>query len=169
MKKILKILCLLLMVSGPVFASEKKSIVILPFSLIDSQQENLPFPDKAVRLTEASALLKQRFREESLYEIRESAEIDAEIARQLQRYDLHDCNGCEQDIAAVARADRVLIAWVQRATALILNVNIEIREAPSGRVLLRKSSEIRGNTGSNWRRAVKHIVRSLVAKNQGNL
>lgn len=170
MKKLLLILFLVVMATAPSLANEqKKSIVLLPFGLIDSQQDSVPFPDKAARLSEASALLRQRFKEESLYRVLESEQIDAEIARQLQRYDLHDCNGCEQKIAAVANADRVLIGWVQRATALILNVNIEIRDAASGEVLLRKSSEIRGNTPGNWRRAVKHIVRSLVAKNQGNL
>ncbi len=170
MKKLLFTLFLAVIAAAPALADEKKkSIVLLPFGLIDSQQDSLPFPEKAARLSEASALLRQRFREESLYQVLESELIDAEIARQLKRYDFHDCNGCEREIAAVAKADRVLIGWVQRATALILNVNIEIRDGATGEVLLRKSSEIRGNTPGNWRRAVKHIVRSLVARNQGNL
>lgn len=168
--KFFLVFLLMLVILGPLsFADERKSLVILPFGLVDSAGELVPFPDKAEKLAIATDLLARRFREESFYKILESAEIAREIDKQLARYDLFECNGCELDIAALAGADRVLIAWVQRATALILNVNIEIKDAATGTTLLRKSAEIRGNTDANWRRAVKHIVRSMMAKGQGNL
>lgn len=149
-------------------ASEPKTIVLLPFELIDSTAELIPFPEKDIQLASVTKLLRQKFVEEQLYVVLSSPEIDAEIARQQLRYHLADCNGCEHDIAQLAGADRVLIAWVQRATALILNVNIEIRDGRTGEIVLRKSSEIRGNTEANWRRAIRHIVRSMVERGQAN-
>lgn len=160
---------LLLFVGWPAaLANEPKTIVLMPFELFDSTAELIPFPEKDVQLASVTTLLRQKFEEEQLYVVLSSPEIDAEVARQQLRFDLADCNGCEQDIAKLAGADRVLIAWVQRATALILNVNIEIRDVQTGETVLRKSSEIRGNTDANWRRAVRHIVRSMVERGQAN-
>ncbi|MFK7966362.1 MAG: DUF3280 domain-containing protein [Burkholderiaceae bacterium] len=149
-------------------ANETKTIVLLPFELIDSAAELVPFPDKDERLRMVSSQLHEQFVEKQLYRVLSSPEIDAAIKLQQSRYNLSDCNGCEQDIAKVAGSDRVLIAWVQRATALILNVNIDIRDTQTGETVLRKSSEIRGNTDANWRRAVRHIVRSMVDRDQAN-
>ncbi len=148
--------------------TSRKSLVMLPFGLVDSMQEIVPFADKVEKLQMITDLLEESFRREGFYRILSSPEISYEVERQQKRYDLFDCNGCERDIAVVAGADRVLIAWVQRATALILNVNIEISDVASGETLLRKSAEIRGDTPANWRRAVRYIVRSMVASGQGN-
>ncbi len=140
----------------------------MPFELIDSQAEVLPFEDSAERLREAGVRLKQRIRDEGIYRVVESERADTEVKRWQRQFDLVDCQGCEFEIARVADAQRVIVAWAQRATALIINLNIEVRDVDSGAVVLAKSSEMRGSTARNWERAIDHIVRSMIDKGQRN-
>ena len=82
---------------------------------------------------------------------------------------LHECNGCELDIARSLHADRVLVGWVQKVSNLIVNINIQIEDAATGAVLLNKSVDLRGNTDESWRRGISYLVKDMIDKNQGNL
>jgi hypothetical protein len=79
-----------------------------------------------------------------------------------------DCNGCDVEIARQAGVDRLLVGWVQKVSNLILNVNIEVREASSGKPVLVKSVDLRGNTDQTWQRGIDYLVRDMVEKRQGN-
>jgi hypothetical protein len=57
---------------------------------------------------------------------------------------------------------------VQKVSNLILNLNIEIRDASTGRAVLAKSVDRRGNTDQSWQRGVDFLVRDMVEKGQGN-
>ena len=85
------------------------------------------------------------------------------------RWWIHECNGCELDIARTLQADRVLIGWVQKVSNLIVNINIQIEDVATGAILLNKSVDLRSNTDESWRRGVSYIVKSMIEKNQGNL
>ena len=65
-------------------------------------------------------------------------------------------------------ADRVMTAWVQKVSNLILNINIQINDVASGQPLLNKSVDIRGNTDASWERGIRYMVRSMEEKGQGN-
>lgn len=145
-----------------------RRVVVLPFELIDSSDGGVPFPEREQRLAEMTDRLRDGLTEKGLYRVVDSAEIRATIARLKKRYDLRDCNGCEAEVAKVAEVDRVLVPWVQMVSNLILNVNLEIRDAKSGEALLNKSADIRGNTQPNLLRAIGYILRSMVEKEQGN-
>ncbi len=60
--------------------------------------------------------------------------------------------------AARGGAERVALCWVQKVSNLILNVNIEVRDAASGATLYAKSVDIRGNTDESWLRGVRRLV-----------
>jgi hypothetical protein len=74
---------------------------------------------------------------------------------------------CNHRIARRAGAERILLGWVQKVSNLILNVNIEIRDASTASVLA-KSVDLRGNTALSWQRGVDFLVRDKVDKRQGN-
>ena len=84
------------------------------------------------------------------------------------RQSLLGCNGCEVDIARKAGADRILLAWVQKVSNLILNINIEVRDAETGKVVLAKSVDLRGNTDKSWQRGIDFMVRDMVENEQGH-
>ena len=73
-----------------------------------------------------------------------------------------ECGGCEADYGRALGAD--LVAWirVQKVSNLILNMNVYIADVNSGRMLLTKSVDLRGNTDDSWARSLAYIVKNAV-------
>ena len=73
-----------------------------------------------------------------------------------------ECGGCEIDYGKASGAQ--LVAWirVQKVSNLILNMNAYITDVSTGRALLTKSVDLRGNTDDSWSRSVKYLVKNLV-------
>jgi hypothetical protein len=72
------------------------------------------------------------------------------------------CGGCEIDYGRALGAD--LVAWirVQKVSNLILNMNVYMADAKSGRMLLTKTVDLRGNTDDSWSRSLKYLVKNSV-------
>jgi hypothetical protein len=73
-----------------------------------------------------------------------------------------ECGGCEADYGRQLGAD--LVAWmrVQKVSNLILNMNVYIADVASGRMLLTKSVDLRGNTDDSWSRSLRYLVKNAV-------
>lgn len=93
-----------------------------------------------------------------MYRVLDHAPAAPLIERLKASYDLRACNGCELDIAKALGAERVALCWVQKVSNLILNLNIEVRDAAGGKTLYAKSVDIRGNTDESWLRGVRRLV-----------
>lgn len=145
-----------------------KTIAMLDFELIDDTLETAKDEAQKVRLAAISQQLRAAFKENHLYQVVDNAPAAALIADLSSRFALHDCNGCDVDIGKALKTDRVMTAWVQKVSNLILNINIQIRNTRSGLVMLNKSVDIRGNTDESWSRGIRYMVRSMVEKNQAN-
>ena len=145
-----------------------KKLLMLDFELIDDQKGVVPFPEQESRLAMISQRLREAFVREGLYNVVDSAPVAQLIRAEQERQSLLECNGCELDIARKAGADRVLLAWVQKISNLILNINLEVRDASTGEAVLVKSVDIRGNTDQSWQRGIDFMVRDMVEKGQGN-
>lgn len=72
------------------------------------------------------------------------------------------CGGCEVDYGKAAGAE--IVAWirVQKVSNLILNMNVYVVDVASGRALLTKSVDLRGNTDDSWARSLKYLVKNRV-------
>jgi hypothetical protein len=145
-----------------------KKLLMLEFELIDEQQDLVPFPEKEARLAMVSQRLREALIKEELYNVVDSAPVAQLIRSEGERQSLLECNGCELDIARKAGAERVLLAWVQKVSNLILNLNIQIRDARTGEAVLTKSVDVRGNTDQSWQRGIDFMVRDMLEKGQGN-
>lgn len=161
---------LLLFAAGPAAAQETelKSIAILDFELIDDQRDLAPATVEYDRLIALREQLQREFTEHRLYRVVDLAPAAELLRRYRSTQRLHECNGCELEIARALSADRVLVGWVQKVSNLILNFNIQIEDTATGAVLLNKSVDMRGNNDESWRRSASYLVRSMVEKNQGN-
>ena len=134
---------------APASAAAPKSLALPDFEVLDEMHAYAT--EEARRDTERRATL-----------------ISAELAKELERrgmyrvlktsHDLRACNGCELDIAKALGAERVALCWVQKVSNLILNINIEVRNAADGATLYAKSVDIRGNTDESWLRGVRRLV-----------
>lgn len=148
--------------------SAPKTIAMLDFELIDDTLETAKDEAQKARLVMISQQLRAAFAENHLYQVVDNAPAAALIADLSTQFALHDCNGCDVDIGKALKTDRVLTAWVQKVSNLILNLNIQIRDVRTGLIMLNKSVDIRSNTDDSWNRGIKYMVRSMVEKNQAN-
>lgn len=145
-----------------------KTIAMLDFELIDETGDHTKDAAQQARLALISRQLRAAFTENHLYTVLDNAPAAALIADLSSRFALHDCNGCDVDIGTALKADRVMTAWVQKVSNLIINLNIQIRDVRTGLIMLNKSVDIRSNTDESWTRGISYMVRSMVEKNQAN-
>jgi hypothetical protein len=73
--------------------------------------------------------------------------------------EISNCNGCQRDWARKARADWAAWGTVQKVSNLILNINIYMEDARSGKLQFVKSVDIRGNSDETWRRGLDYLLR----------
>ena len=66
-------------------------------------------------------------------------------------------------------AELAITGTVQKVSNLILNMNIYIREAASGRPLAAVSADLRGNTDESWARALDWLVRNRLLAPEGGV
>jgi hypothetical protein len=69
------------------------------------------------------------------------------------------CNGCQIEWAREAGADLAVWGTVQKVSNLILNENVYIDDARSGREFFSQSVDIRGNTDESWVRGMRYLLR----------
>jgi Protein of unknown function (DUF2380) len=71
---------------------------------------------------------------------------------------IRGCNGCELDLAKKLGARIAAYGWVQKVSNLILNINVVIEDASTGKVLKADSVDIRGNTNDSWTRGLRYLL-----------
>jgi Protein of unknown function (DUF2380) len=161
-------LCLLPMASALPADAPLKTIVLLDFELVDSGLDHASDEAQRARLQAISRALRQEFTDRHFYTVLDNGPAETMIADYGRRFILHDCNGCDTDVGKAMGADRILTGWVQKVSNLILNINIQIRDVRSGRVVLTRSVDIRGNTDASWLRGVRYLARGMDEAHQGN-
>jgi hypothetical protein len=75
---------------------------------------------------------------------------------------LHQCNGCERDIAGALGADWVLVGWVQLVSNLIVNLNVVVLDVQSGKSVGNAFVDLRGNTDRSWRHATGYLLDNVL-------
>jgi hypothetical protein len=141
------------------------SIAMLDCTLID---DNAAYNDDATnraqtqRLTMISNALRDDLRQRALFDVADNAPASELIASLRSTQDLSACNGCELHVAKQLGVSRVGVCWVQKISNLILNINLRVEDASSGKTLFQRSVDMRGNTDLSWQRAGKALV-DLVA------
>jgi len=81
---------------------------------------------------------------------------------------LHACSGCDVQYAQQLGADLAITGVVQKVSALILNMNIYMRDAHTGQLITSMSADFRGNTDESWSRTTSYLLRNrLLAPNYG--
>ncbi len=114
------------------------------------------------RLAAISDLLRRYLTESGRYEVLDLSSQRGQI--DAAGY-LWGCNGCDTQIARALGASVSMTGVVQKVSNLILNINISVRDANSGRLLQGMSVDIRGNTDETWSRGLSWLVRNRLMKN----
>ena len=146
-----------------------KSAAVMDFELIneirDYETEAAQTAQQR-RLALISDALRSEFAQRGMYRTVDNNVAAKLIAEQKALQDLRNCNGCELDIGRALGADVVILAWVQKVSNLILNINIEVKDVASGKTLYTKSVDLRGNTDKSWLRGIRYMVDSIEEKKQ---
>ena len=112
-------------------------------------------PEETARVTHMTEGLKTALAESGQYQPVDLAPVASALANVR---DIHDCNGCADDLAKKLGAKFAVVAWAQKVSNLILDLNIRITDADSGEVVRGGSVDIRGNTDESWDRGLKYLL-----------
>ena len=148
--------------------AEVIKIAVFPFEFIDSGEATPGNPgiDAAEknRLNLIGVVLMQRLEDSGLYQNVELAGAAKAIA---QSPPLRDCQSCADEIARAAGAQIAIVGYVQKVSNLILNINVKLSDALTGKGINAVSVDIRGNTDESWTRGIEWIVKNrLLPKSQ---
>jgi hypothetical protein len=133
---------------------------VFPAVFVNSSPEPTS-PAEVARLKNMDAGLTKALAESGQYQPIDLAPIAADFAAVR---DIHDCNGCEVDLAKKAGAKYAVVAWAQKVSNLILNLNIRIEDVETGQVVKAGSADIRGNTDESWSRGLKYLLKEYVLR-----
>jgi hypothetical protein len=149
-------ICWIMLLARPVSAEASWRIALFDFELINTSLERTS-PDEEARLAMISGLLREEFaaREDFDFEVLDITPLTRDIARIGL---LHGCNGCELRLAQRIGARFAAIGWVQKVSNLILNINLQVREVATGRLIQAGTVDIRGNTDESWRRGLLYLL-----------
>jgi hypothetical protein len=156
MKFLQLFLCALILCCGVAAHAAPIRAVFFGFKLEDTSLEgemNGPSTAETARVQMLDRLLEQKLTEAG-YQLISTAPIAAELKKQ----DLVDCEGCAASLARQLGAEVSVIGWVQKVSNLILNINIVMRDAQTGKMVRAGSVSIRSNTDESWRRGLDYLL-----------
>lgn len=147
---------------GP--AAQKTAV--FPFEIIIEQQMgNLglpPVPSKpeAARLKLITDELIRLLRDTGKYEPLDLTAVNSDI---VEKAPFNWCDGCEVEVARKAGAELSVLGVVQKASAMLLNVSIFVRDVNDGTLRRTMAVSIRENNDEGWLRAVRWLVRNRLS------
>ena len=160
------LIALMLLVSSPVHADPPKAAVF-DFELLDTSLQGEvdgPRADEQRRLKEVTEQLRKALAEAGKFVVVDIAPVNAAA----HASNLQACGGCDVQYARQLGADLAITGLVQKVSALILNMNIYLRDAHTGQLITSMSADFRGNTNESWSRAASYLLRNrLLAPNYG--
>ena len=140
---------------------------VFDFELIDTSlqgEKDGQRADEQARLLRAGDQLRRGLTDSGRYAVIDIAPVRAEA----HNSNLQACGGCDVQYAQKLGADLAITGTVQKVSNLILNMNIYIRNARTGRLVTAMSADFRSNTDESWSRAVSYLLRNrLLAPNYG--
>ena len=114
-------------------------------------------PEELARLHRLDGQLQEALR--SRFTLVDLAPVQDELVRVDS---IRACNRCELDMGRKLGAQVVAYGWVQKVSNLILNVNLVIEDAATGKVLHADSTDIRGNTDESWTRGLRYLLNERI-------
>ncbi len=117
-------------------------------------------PEETARLGRLDVQLADALQKSGQYQLVDIAKPAA--ALRASTVNIRDCNGCELPIAQKANATLVAYGWVQKVSNLILNINLVIEDAKTGKQIGGGSVDIRGNTDESWSRGLHFLIEEHV-------
>jgi hypothetical protein len=160
-------LAIALFISSPV-AAEPLRAAIFDFELLDTSLQGEikgPQADEQRRLKDVTDQLRKGLAEAGKFVIVDISPVNAAA----HASNLQSCGGCDVDYARQLGADLAITGVVQKVSALILDMNIYLRDTQTGQLIAGMSADFRSNTDESWSRTMSYLLRNrLLAPNYGS-
>ena len=158
----------LLLLSGAVAqAAEPPKLAVFDFEMIDTSLQGEVYgkrSDEQERLKRTGDQLRRELGESGKFQILDVAPVNVAA----HQNNLQACGGCDAKLARQLGVDLYITGTVQKVSNLILNVNVYLHDAETGRLITAASADMRGNTDESWSRATHYLVKErLLAPNYG--
>jgi hypothetical protein len=160
------VVALMLLVSSLAHADPLK-VAVFDFELLDTSLQgevNGPQTDEQRRLKDVAEQLRKALAGAGKFVVLDITPVNAAV----HASNLQARSGCDVQYAQQLGADLAITGVVQKVSALILNMNIYMRDAHTGQLITSMSADFRGNTDESWSRTTSYLLRNrLLAPNYG--
>jgi Protein of unknown function (DUF2380) len=160
------VVVLMLWVSSLAHADPLK-VAVFDFELLDTSLQgevNGPQADEQRRLKDVAEQLRKALAGAGKFVVLDIAPVNAAA----HASNLQACGGCDVQYAQQLGADLAITGVVQKVSALILSMNIYMRDAHTAHLVTAMSADFRGNTDESWSRTTSYLLRNrLLAPNYG--
>jgi len=164
MKAILAVVIALLASRAASAAPDGKDaprIAFFGFQLINSSLEPTTAAESA-RIRLLDDLFREKLSASGRFRI---VNIPAAVEREIATSPaIGNCNGCERDFARKAGADRAAWGVVQKVSNLILNINVYMEDAETGKMEFVRSVDVRSNSDDSWQRGLDYLLRNYLLR-----
>jgi hypothetical protein len=134
-------------------------VAFFGFDLINTSGE-APDPLEDRRLAMLDDLFREKLSGSGRFEM---VTIPADVQQQIAAGPpIRHCNGCQRDLARKLGADWAAWGTVQKVSSLILNINVYMEDAETGKLNFIKSVDIRGNNDESWRHGLDYMLRNYL-------
>jgi len=137
------------------------AMIVLDIELLgDTSVESMK--DQDIQLIKKfSGVLRRSLKEHKSIDVIDDAHSIAMIEQAAQDQYLHRCNGCELQMGKTLGAKQVIVPWVFRMSKLVQTMYVEIRDVETGRIVMRKGLDFRGNTDNGWAHVINRHVQEI--------
>lgn len=129
-------------------------------AVFDFQLANLgqlpPTDADTNRLPKISDQFRKLLQESGKFDVVSVDPVKADVAKSPE---LRSCGGCAETFAKKLGAKLAITGEIQKVSALILNLNVYIKDVDSSKPERAYSVDLRGDTDESFDRAVKYIVK----------
>lgn len=145
-----------LLVASSAHAAEKAAVFNFQLANLGIVPPTQADKDRLPRLSDQ---LRKLLADSGRYQIVSTDPVKADVEKSA---DLRTCGGCAVDFAKKLGADVAITAEIQKVSALILNINVYIKQVNSDKPEQAYSVDIRGDTDESFDRGVKYIVKNNI-------
>lgn len=138
-----------------------KRIVVMPYKLIGDLGNPKIDSEHKQRLEMANNKLRAELQTSKKYELIDKAaslEFSKKVTAALSN---NACDHCESALAKELKAKQIVVPWVYRLSQLVLTMHFVILDVESGKTVLKKALDFRGDNDQSWQRAIRYFVENV--------
>ena len=136
-------------------------VVVMPYKLLGNIDQKKLDSEHLQRLQFADKTLRSGLEETRLFELvdeKASKEFSNKVDTAISN---NACNRCETALAKDLNAKQIVVPWVYRLSQLVLTMHFVILDADTGKTVLKKSLDFRGDNDQSWQRAIQFFVKTV--------